>query len=73
MNCCDEYGDCNQGRYCPVRKRRVKAGGPPPPDLPIQFVEPDPIDDGPDFFAIACVIVIVSIMFVIIALGWGKL
>lgn len=32
MNCCDEYGDCNQGRDCPVRKRRVRAGGPPPAD-----------------------------------------
>ena len=20
MNCCDEYGNCNQGRDCPVRK-----------------------------------------------------
>lgn len=20
MNCCDEYGDCRQGRDCPVRK-----------------------------------------------------
>lgn len=28
MNCCDEYGDCRQGRDCPVRKtaseRRAK-------------------------------------------------
>lgn len=23
MNCCDEYGDCNQGRDCPVRVARV--------------------------------------------------
>ena len=21
MNCCDEYGNCRQGRDCPVRKR----------------------------------------------------
>lgn len=20
MNCCDDYGNCNQGRDCPVRK-----------------------------------------------------
>ena len=23
MNCCDEYGDCNQGRDCPARVARV--------------------------------------------------
>jgi len=22
MNCCDEYGNCNQGRDCPIRKNR---------------------------------------------------
>jgi hypothetical protein len=22
MNCCDEYGNCNQGRDCPVRKEQ---------------------------------------------------
>ena len=20
MNCCDDYGNCNQGRECPIRK-----------------------------------------------------
>ncbi len=23
MNCCDEYGDCNQGRDCPIRVARI--------------------------------------------------
>lgn len=23
MNCCDEYGDCRQGRDCPVRVARI--------------------------------------------------
>ena len=23
MNCCDEYGNCRQGRDCPVRKRHA--------------------------------------------------
>lgn len=23
MNCCDEYGNCNQGRDCPVRGAKV--------------------------------------------------
>jgi len=25
MNCCDEYGNCNQGRDCPIRKERMNA------------------------------------------------
>lgn len=24
MNCCDDYGDCRQGRDCPVRKARIQ-------------------------------------------------
>lgn len=23
MNCCDEYGDCRQGRDCPARVARI--------------------------------------------------
>lgn len=28
MNCCDANGDCQQGRDCPVRKCRQRAGQP---------------------------------------------
>jgi hypothetical protein len=32
MNCCDQFGNCNQGRDCPVRVARVgqKMHGPEP-------------------------------------------
>jgi hypothetical protein len=26
MNCCDTYGDCRQGRDCPVRATRLRTG-----------------------------------------------
>ena len=32
MNCCDEYGNCNQGRDCPVRVARIKQRYPKYPD-----------------------------------------
>ena len=24
MNCCDDYGNCRQGRDCPVRQERIE-------------------------------------------------
>ena len=46
MNCCDEYGDCRQGRDCPIRTgyghRRVRAGQPVCDDtgcLPVQYTQ----------------------------------
>ena len=32
MNCCDDYGDCRQGRDCPVRVAKVKQRYPRYPE-----------------------------------------
>jgi hypothetical protein len=36
-NCCDDYGNCNQGRDCPVRVARIgqrmKSADPLPPSI----------------------------------------
>jgi len=51
MNCCDEFGDCQQGRQCPIRQgyghRKVRAGQPVGDDtgcLPVQYTK-EQIDD----------------------------
>ncbi len=35
MNCCDEHGNCNQGRNCPVRRAAAEAQVTQPPLDPI--------------------------------------
>lgn len=36
MNCCDDYGNCRQGRDCPVRVARAKAN--PRRLIPVSWV-----------------------------------
>ena len=45
MNCCDDYGDCTQGRDCPVRTGKVLPHQvthvqPGPDDTPLYDGEP---------------------------------
>jgi hypothetical protein len=35
MNCCDEYGNCRQGRDCPVRRATPTS---PSPKYPLALV-----------------------------------
>jgi hypothetical protein len=35
MNCCDEYGNCHQGRHCPVRQTKPTS---PSPKYPVALV-----------------------------------
>ncbi len=80
MNCCDEYGHCNQGRSCPVRTgkpiRKVKAGGPPPPDLPIQFAEPKDEDESQEEVSLVTVTLWLATVFCAVMAGmsliWGN-
>ena len=30
MNCCDEFGNCTQGRDCPIRRQMTEQPPPPP-------------------------------------------
>ena len=77
MNCCDEYGDCNQGRDCPIRKgyvtRRCRAGKPVEDDLPVQYWpghEDDGIEDQKDMVAVAIALFILIIVGLVIFMGF---
>lgn len=50
------------------RTRRVRAGSPPPSDLPVEFQREE--SEEPDFVNIAIVIAVVSIIFVVAAMAW---
>lgn len=65
MNCCDDYGNCNQGRDCPARKK------PPCPlcnDTGFDGAGggcPCTVDDNLDVF-----LVIVAILLIVTLSAW---
>jgi hypothetical protein len=69
MNCCDDNGNCRQGRDCPVRTRRVRAGQPAPPI----FLDPEhfEVEERSDSFAAVVVLVIIALVFVATAVIVG--
>lgn len=77
MNCCDEYGNCNQSRDCPVRKETVNTRKHPRtlneafgPHTSTKITETDPPYDWQDRVIIAAGAV--AIVGLIVIAVWGR-
>ena len=70
MNCCDDYGNCNQGRDCPVRKQRIKEIN----DAYVNgYKVDDPLDDLADTFkGLLTAVTVVLGVWIAFLLFWGK-
>ena len=72
MNCCNDFGNCTQGRDCPIRKQRMKethdaymSGG--------WGKVTDPYDDVAETFrALIAVIAVTGAVTLFAFLVWGK-
>ena len=72
MNCCNENGNCTQGRDCPVRKQRAKETD----DAYINRnngIEPDLLDDLAASIKGLIAVIVVVVTITLLAFGiWGK-
>lgn len=72
MNCCNENGNCTQGRDCPIRKQRAQETN----DAYVKgFLagQGDPLDDiAQTFKALIAFIVVVTGITLIAFTLWGK-
>ena len=72
MNCCHDYGNCDQGRDCPIRKQRAKEVN----DAYVKgyiMGQEDPLDDIAQTFKALIVFIAVIGAFTLLAfLIWGK-
>ena len=69
-NCCNDFGNCTQGRDCPIRKQRMKETN---EAYARNGLEQDPIEDIAATFKglIAFIFVVVGLTMVAFAI-WGK-
>lgn len=72
MNCCNENGNCTQGRDCPIRKQRTKEAN----DAYINRsngLEPDVLDDIAASIKGLIAVIVVVVTITLLAFGiWGK-
>ena len=71
-NCCNAYGECTQGRDCPIRKQRQQETN----DAYIQSgwgKVADPYDDVADTFKALILVIAVTASLTLLAFFiWGK-
>lgn len=73
MNCCNDYGNCDQGRDCPVRKQRAKETNEAYINKGSWGSVSDPYDDVAETFkALIAVIAVTAAVTLFAFLVWGK-
>jgi hypothetical protein len=72
IQCCNDFGNCTQGRDCPIRKQRAQEANEAFMNRN-NGLEPDLIDDLADTFKglIALIFVIAGLTMIAFAI-WGK-
>jgi len=72
MNCCNENGNCTQGRDCPIRKQRAEETNKAYINRS-NGLEPDVLDDiAASIKGLIAVIVVVTGMTLLAFAIWGK-
>jgi len=73
MNCCNDFGNCTQGRDCPVRKQRIKEVNDAYTNGLKDAQLNDPIDDLADTFqGLLTAMAVVLVAWIAFLLLWGK-
>ena len=73
MNCCNDFGNCDQGRDCPVRKQRIKEVNDAYTNGLKDAQLNDPIDDLADTFqGLLTAMAVVLVAWIAFLLLWGK-
>jgi hypothetical protein len=70
--CCNDFGNCTQGRDCPIRKQRAQEAN----EAYVKgflMGQEDPLDDITDTFKALILVIAVTGAFTLLAyLIWGK-
>jgi hypothetical protein len=70
-NCCNDFGNCTQGRDCPIRKQRAQEAN--EAFIKLHRGADDPYDDIASTFKglVALIFVVVGLTMIALAI-WGK-
>ena len=73
MNCCNDFGNCDQGRDCPIRKQRMKETDDAYINRGSWGKVADPYNDITDTFkALILVIAVTAAVTLLAFVLWGK-